>query len=74
MENVHPQLLTIGMLVLITPIALDAILVSHVKFVAIVKFCEMPSLEIIILVTQNFSRVTRRLGGCFDLTNLRFQL
>jgi hypothetical protein len=44
------------------------------KLIAIVNFCEMPSLEIIILVATNFSSVTRRLGGSFDLTNLRFQL
>jgi hypothetical protein len=34
----------------------------------------MPPLEIIILVAKSFSSVTRRLGGSFDLTNLRFQL
>jgi hypothetical protein len=74
MENIHPQLFTIGMLVLITPIVLSAILINHVKFVAIVNLCEMPSLEIIILVAKNFSSVTRRLGRSFDLTYLRFQL
>ncbi len=74
MENIHPQLFTILMLVLITQIVLTTILFNHVKFVAIVNFCEMQSLEIIILVAKNFSSVTRRLGGSFDLTNLRFQL